>query len=227
MSELKELRALARTVWSLATNRWNTHQSAGDFSIYFSAMSPLMQELDAYFEAHPWTEDDNTVRSEKHPLAPTPPQALMPEPELNERQIKRLMPEDGEPDGGWAQIDNHHLRKLCRMALRSYILGATPGTVEVVLAELERATKKFPTWPTDPLHALAVLGEEFGELTKAMLQLTYEPHKTSPEEVRMEAIQTAAMALRLLNSLDKYEYKRGEQHAQAGQKRKTEREQHG
>ena len=42
-----------------------------------------------------------------------------------------------------------------------------------------------------------MLGEEFGELTKDILQLTYEPHKTSRESVRKEAIQTAAMALRL------------------------------
>lgn len=84
-----------------------------------------------------------------------------------------------------------------------------------VLAEVERATVKFPTWPTDPLHALAVLGEEFGELTKAMLQLTYEPHKTSKGEVRAEAIQTAAMALRLAMSLDVYEYKPAQQHSQA------------
>lgn len=81
-------------------------------------------------------------------------------------------------------------------------------------AELVRAISKYPTWPTDPLHALAVLGEEFGELTKAMLQMTYEPHKTSAEEVKMEAIQTAAMALRLAESLDAYEYKRCEQHDQ-------------
>lgn len=87
-------------------------------------------------------------------------------------------------------------------------------TVSAVLAEVERATLKFPTWPTDPLHALAVLGEEFGELTKAALQLTYEPHKTSPDDVRAEAIQTAAMALRFAASLDRYEYRRGEQHAQ-------------
>lgn len=66
----------------------------------------------------------------------------------------------------------------------------------------------------DPLHALAVLGEEFGELTKAMLQLTYEPHKNSAAEVRSEAVQTAAMALRLLASLDVYEYRPGVQHAQ-------------
>lgn len=80
--------------------------------------------------------------------------------------------------------------------------------------ELERAVAKFPTWPTDPLHALAVLGEEFGELTKDVLQMTYEPGKTSAENVRKEAIQTAAMALRFVASLDAYIYKAGEQHRQ-------------
>lgn len=85
-----------------------------------------------------------------------------------------------------------------------------------VQAEMARATAKFPTWPTDPLHALAVLGEEFGELTKDMLQLCYEPHKTSRENVRKEAIQTATMALRLAMSLDVYDYKRGQQHSQGG-----------
>jgi len=89
------------------------------------------------------------------------------------------------------------------------------NVIEEVQAELQRATTKFPTWPTDPLHALAVLGEEFGELTKDMLQLTYEPHKTSRANVRKEAIQTAAMALRLAMSLDRYEYQPGEQHSQA------------
>lgn len=69
-------------------------------------------------------------------------------------------------------------------------------------------------WPTDPLHAIAVLGEEFGELTKDVLQLTYEPGKTAAENVRKEAIQTAAMALRFVASLDDYIYKAGEQHRQ-------------
>lgn len=83
-----------------------------------------------------------------------------------------------------------------------------------VLAELERATCKFPTWPTDPLHAVAVLGEEFGELTKAVLQSVYEPHKVKPGNVREEAMQTAAMALRFLLSLDRYAYVPGFQHVQ-------------
>ena len=83
-----------------------------------------------------------------------------------------------------------------------------------VLEELRRAMDKFPTWPTDPLHALAVVGEEFGELTKDVLQYTYEPHKTNLDRVRAEAIQTAAMALRFAASLDAYEYRRGAQHMQ-------------
>ncbi len=88
------------------------------------------------------------------------------------------------------------------------------SVIDQVMQEVERATVKFPTWPTDPLHALAVLGEEFGELTKEALQLTYEPHKTSKDKVRAEAIQTAAMALRFVMSLDRYEYKPGIQHPQ-------------
>lgn len=86
--------------------------------------------------------------------------------------------------------------------------------ISKVYEELKRAIEKFPTWPTDPLHALAVLGEEFGELTKDVLQMTYEPGKTSAENVRKEAIQTAAMALRFAASLDVYIYEAGKQHRQ-------------
>lgn len=83
-----------------------------------------------------------------------------------------------------------------------------------IAAELSLAMRKFPTWPSDPLHALAVLGEEFGELTKAVLQETYEPHKQDRDAVRKEAIQTAAMALRFAMSLDRYQPSPCDQHAQ-------------
>lgn len=91
-----------------------------------------------------------------------------------------------------------------------------PEVAADVLAEVTRAIKKFPTWPTDPLHAVAVLGEEFGELTKAVLQSVYEPHNSTPADARAEAIQTAAMALRFLASLERYEYAKGAQHDQPG-----------
>lgn len=87
--------------------------------------------------------------------------------------------------------------------------------LQLVMDEVDRATLKFPTWPTDPLHAVAILGEEFGELTKAVLQTIYEPHKVREGELRAEAIQTAAMALRFLASMDRYEFRPCAQHVQS------------
>lgn len=86
---------------------------------------------------------------------------------------------------------------------------------DATMLEVTKATDKFPTWPTDPLHALAVLGEEFGELTKAVLQHTYEPHKATLDDVREEAVQVSAMAIRFLLSLNQYEYKKCNQHTQS------------
>lgn len=85
---------------------------------------------------------------------------------------------------------------------------------EDILKEIAKARHKFPTWPTDPLHALAVLGEEFGELTKAVVEHTYEPEKSTYEDVEKEAIQTAAMAIRFLSSLPRYKFKGCQQHRQ-------------
>jgi NTP pyrophosphatase (non-canonical NTP hydrolase) len=98
---------------------------------------------------------------------------------------------------------------MCRLASRP-----EPSISQEIAVEMARAMQKFPTWPTDPLHALAVLGEEFGELTKAVLQETYEPHKQDRDAVRKEAIQTAAMALRFAMSLDRYRAEPCEQHRQ-------------
>jgi hypothetical protein len=90
-----------------------------------------------------------------------------------------------------------------------------PDDWQLVMDEVGRATRKFPTWPTDPLHAVAVLGEEFGELTKAVLQTVYEPHKVQEGELRTEAVQTAAMALRFLTSMGRYEFAPCGQHVQS------------
>jgi hypothetical protein len=89
-----------------------------------------------------------------------------------------------------------------------------PDVVAEVLAELGCAMAKFPTWPTDPLHAMGVLNEEVGELAKAVLQQVYEPHKNKPGDVRKEAVQAAAMTLRFLASMAAYQFRPGEQHDQ-------------
>jgi hypothetical protein len=53
-----------------------------------------------------------------------------------------------------------------------------------------------------------------GELTQAALQCAYEPHKATREDVRKEAVQVAAMAIRFLMSLDEYAMTRSVQHSQ-------------
>jgi hypothetical protein len=78
--------------------------------------------------------------------------------------------------------------------------------LQAVAEELAKAQAKHPEWPTDPLHAIAIIGEEFGELTQAVLQVTYEPGKSLITDVQREAVQTAAMALRFLQSMDAYVY---------------------
>lgn len=85
-------------------------------------------------------------------------------------------------------------------------------TLAASMAALERAQAKHPTWPTDPLHAVAVVSEEAGELQQAVLQATYEG--ASQDRVREEALDLAAAALRFVLSLDQYRYEASPQHHQ-------------
>ncbi len=85
----------------------------------------------------------------------------------------------------------------------------------LAITEVRRAMRKFPTWPTDPFHAAAVVGEEYGELQKALLEHTYEPKKNvSRGDIRAEAVELAAMALRFLVSFDRYQMAPCAQHEQ-------------
>jgi len=89
------------------------------------------------------------------------------------------------------------------------------AVTERISAEIKRAQSLYPYWPTDPLHALAILGEEFGELTKEVLQATYERDKADWDRLETEAIQTAAMGIRFCLSLKKYRVcSRKKQHEQ-------------
>ena len=81
-------------------------------------------------------------------------------------------------------------------------------------SELRHALTKFPTWPTDPIHAAQVVAEEAGELGKAALQACYEPDKATRQDMYDEAVQTAATALRFLMSIHTYAINPGQQHQQ-------------
>ncbi len=65
--------------------------------------------------------------------------------------------------------------------------------------ELTRAEHKHPNFPTDLFHQLAIMQEEAGEVTKAVLQYNYE--NGSIDHIREELIQTAAMCVRMLQNL--------------------------
>ncbi|MDB4403248.1 hypothetical protein N9204_00270 [bacterium] len=89
-------------------------------------------------------------------------------------------------------------------------------SIEDVIKETSKAKAKFPKWPTDPIHATAIIAEELGELQKSVIESVYEPYKGSRSNIRTEALQTAAMCLRFLESLDagKYEFYLSKQHDQ-------------
>ncbi len=66
-------------------------------------------------------------------------------------------------------------------------------------AELKRAEIKYPHYPSDIFQQLAIMQEEAGEVTKAVLQYHYEGG--SFENIKEEIIQTAAMCMRMLQVL--------------------------
>lgn len=88
------------------------------------------------------------------------------------------------------------------------------GAVSDVLEELDRAMQRFPSWPTDPIHAATIIGEELGELQQAVLQRSYGP-VVGLDKVKEEAVQTAAMAVRFLLSIHEYKFAPSDQHEQS------------
>ena len=79
--------------------------------------------------------------------------------------------------------------------------------ISEVLKELKRAKKKHPAWPQHIAARAGIVCEEAGELMKAALEIKYETGKDGKDyseqykELKKEAIQTAATAIRLLEVL--------------------------
>lgn len=76
--------------------------------------------------------------------------------------------------------------------------------ISSIVKEYQRAKNVHPNWPSDVIHASAIVSEESGELVRASLQFVYENGKH--EEMVKEAIQTSAMGLRFLVQLNKDSY---------------------
>lgn len=69
--------------------------------------------------------------------------------------------------------------------------------------EVKRSEEKFPEWPNDMIHGVAIMAEESGEAVKATLQHVYEGAPLA--ELETELIQTAAMCVRMLLNLNSRE----------------------
>lgn len=73
--------------------------------------------------------------------------------------------------------------------------------IERVFGELKKAEEKFPGWPTDPIHAAAIVAEEAGELVQAAIDFTYSDDLPGHWQMEEEAAQCAAMGIRFLLGL--------------------------
>lgn len=82
--------------------------------------------------------------------------------------------------------------------LTSRLTDAERQAVALVIQELLRAKEKHPRWPTDPVHASAILAEEAGEAVKAALDVTYADGDY--RDWHEELSHTGAMALRCLSN---------------------------
>ena len=105
-------------------------------------------------------------------------------------------------EGPDAEMDEQIARMVS--VITSFGLKANRAFADVI-EELTRAKLKHPLFPIDLIHATSVMAEESGETVKAALQATYEPDKSTIADVRAEAVQTAAMAIRLINAIDRGE----------------------
>lgn len=78
--------------------------------------------------------------------------------------------------------------------------------LQAILEEFDRATKIHPDWPTDPVHAAAIIGEEAGEVIKAVNNAVTGKKNGKDSDYRTEAIQCAAMCIRFLKNLDNFNW---------------------
>jgi len=71
--------------------------------------------------------------------------------------------------------------------------------IDQIFRELGAAEEKHPGWPTDVVHATAIMVEEAGEAMQAALDAYYK--RGDLEHLRQELAQTGAMCIRALVNL--------------------------
>ena len=72
---------------------------------------------------------------------------------------------------------------------------------EEIDRELIKAKEKHPKWPKNINKQALIMLEEAGEVAKAVLQ--YQDENGSLNEIKKELVQTAAMCMRMLETIKK------------------------
>ena len=73
---------------------------------------------------------------------------------------------------------------------------------ETVLDQLKKAKRKHPTFPQSPTGGLAIIAEEFAELTKAFTKLCQGVNdKANNDNLQEEAAHVAVTAIRFLETI--------------------------
>jgi NTP pyrophosphatase (non-canonical NTP hydrolase) len=78
--------------------------------------------------------------------------------------------------------------------------------IDLMLEGLASAQHKHPLWPENVYEQIAVITEELGELSQAVLQ--HEHEGGDYQRIVYEAVQVAAMGMRFLKNLDTPESKK-------------------
>lgn len=81
------------------------------------------------------------------------------------------------------------------------VVKISPQIIDRIEDELAWAELQHPNFPIDPLRRAALMCEEAGEALKEALNLT-RGDPTRREPLRHEVVQTAAMAIKLLQAMD-------------------------
>lgn len=71
-----------------------------------------------------------------------------------------------------------------------------------ILSELQHAVAKHPVWPIDNVKRVAIVNGECGELVRAANLIDQGNPEGTRENLRDEAIQVAATAIRFIKALD-------------------------
>ena len=88
---------------------------------------------------------------------------------------------------------------LTAVSDKEYYLTTKEDIYELIKEELSRAKKIHPNYPVDRFVQFTIMQEEAGEVAKAVNDFHF--GKGSLEDVKTELIQTAAMCVRMLETI--------------------------